>query len=164
MISELTKIKKQTRLALPNDDAYIYRLGIALYGFASINSFMTEIICHIDTSRDRSALLSDEMSGGILKIFRKTLEKIKTEGKYTEIHDTMFQTANLFDKLNDKRTDFVHSYPITNKNDKQILHRRKDKKKKYFEVDNTFLDLFIRELYDVSSGLYTIRKAVRPDL
>ena len=37
-------------------------------------------------------------------------------------------------------------------------------KKKYFEVDNPFLDQFISELDEISEGLYEIRKAVRPDL
>jgi hypothetical protein len=76
----------------------------------------------------------------------------------------MLQTSNLFEKLNLQRTDFVHSYPITNNQKEQILHRRKEKAGKYFEVDNKFLDQFISELHDVSIGLYEIRKAVRPDL
>lgn len=163
-INEFENIKRQTLLALPKDDLYLYRLGIALYGFASINSFMTEIICHIDDSQDRISLLSDKPSGNILCIFKKTLEEIKISGKYTEIHDIMFETAELFGKLNDQRTDFVHSYPITNNDQKQILHRRKDKVGKYFEVDNLFLDQFISELHEVSNGLYKIRKVIKPDL
>jgi len=161
IIDQITNIKKMTRLALPSDDIYLYRLGVALYGFSSINSFMTEIICHIDKSQNRISLL-DEMSGTILNEFKNTLENIKVEGKYPEIHDIMLRTADIFKELNDQRTDFVHSYPITNDNNKQILHRRKDKAGKYFEVDNTFLDQFISKLHDVSSGLYEIRKVVRP--
>ena len=162
-ISEMASIKKLTRLALPKDDTYLYRLGIALYGFASINSFMTEIICHIDEAQNRNFIL-EKTSGYVHKKFVETLDKIKMEGKYTEIHDVMKQTADLFAELNCQRTDFVHSYPITNKEREQILHRRKDKVKKYFEVDNTFLDKFIGELHDVSSGLYKIRKVIKPDL
>lgn len=163
-INELADIKRQTRLALPKDDVYLYRLGVALYGFASINSFMTEIICHIDNTQNRTTLLADKVSGQILRLFGETLESIKNESKYTNIHDIMQHTADLFETLNDQRTDFVHSYPITNKLNEQILHRRKDSKEKYFEVDNAFLDRFIGELHDVSSGLYEIRKEVRPDL
>ena len=158
IINELADIRKQTRLALPEDDAYLYRLGVALYGFASINSFMTEVICHIDNSQNRSILLSDKTSGTILNIFRKTLEKIKNEGRFTKIHAVMQQTADLFEKLNDQRTDIVHPYPITNKEKEQILHRRKDSVGKYFEVDNAFLDQFIGELHNVSSDLYATRK------
>jgi len=163
IIDQIAKIRKLTRLALPTDDTYLFRLGVALYGFASINSFMTEIICHIDKSQDRISLL-DKTSGPILCEFKKTLDNIKVEGKYPEIHDIMLRTADIFEELNDQRTDFVHSYPITNVNNKQILHRRKDNKGKYFEVDNAFLDQLINKLHDVSSGLYEIRKVVRPDL
>ena len=159
----IDQIKKQTRLALPKDDSYLYRLGVALYAFASINSFMTEIICHIDKTKNRTSLL-DETSGIVLKQFNNTLAKIKIEGKHIEIHDVMQQTADLFKKLNDQRTDFVHSYPITNKDNKQILHRRKDAAGKYFEIDNSFLDKFISELHNVSDGLYKIREVVAPNV
>jgi hypothetical protein len=160
IINQFKSIKKQTRLALPDDDSYLYRLGVALYGFASINSFMTEIICQIDKSQDRTTLLSDATSGKILYKFKETLEKIKNEGKYTEIHNTMSRTAAFFDKFNLQRNDFVHSYPITNNEKQQILHRRKDNEKKYFEIDNAFLDQFICELQEVSNGLYEIRNNV----
>ena len=56
MEDQILSIKRQTRLALPNDDSYLFRLGVALYGFNSINSFMTEIICHIDRNKNRTAL------------------------------------------------------------------------------------------------------------
>ena len=71
--------------------------------------------------------------------------------------------ADLFEQMNSERTDFVHAYPITNKKGQQILHRR-DSKGKYFEVDDDFLDSFIGRLHDVSSGLYAIRKIVKPEL
>jgi hypothetical protein len=163
MINEINEIKKQTRLALPKDNTYLYRLGVALYGFASINSFMIEIICHIDNSKNQITLLNKK-SGDVLNQFRRTLIDIRNKGIYSNIHAVMQQTADLFEKLNEQRTDFVHSYPITNNSDEQILHRRKDSKGKYFEVDAAFLDRFIRELHNVSSGLYEIRKVVKPDL
>ena len=164
IINEVKDIKKQTRLALPADDFYLYRLGVAIYGFASINSFMAEIICHIDKSQNQSTLLSDKTSGQILKMFRDLLTNIKNTGKYPGIYDVMEHTADLFEELNDQRTDFVHSYPITNTLGEQILHRRKDKTGKYFEIDDVFLDRFISALHDVSNGLYEIRKVVRTDL
>jgi len=163
IIDQIAKIRKLTRLSLPTDDTYLYRLGVALYGFASINSFMTEIICHIDKSHDRISLL-DETSGPILNIFKETLNKIKADEKYPEIHDIMLQTADIFGKLKEQRNDIIHPYPITNDKKEQILHRRKDKKGKYFEVDNAFLDQFISKLDDVSNGLYEIRNVVCPDL
>lgn len=132
---KLAEIRHKTRIALPDDDTYLYRLGVALYGFASINSFMTEIICNIDKSQDRNFLL-DKTSGRVLKVFKDVLKNIIDENKYFEIHHVMSQTAELFEKLKNQRDDFVHAYPITNMNNEQILHRRKDKDNKYFEVDN----------------------------
>ena len=163
IIDQFSKIRKLTRLALPSDDTYLYRLGVALYGFASINSFMTEIICHIDNSQDRTSIL-DEVSGSILNKFKETFDKIKNDCKYPEIHDIMLKTIDVFGILKDQRNDIIHPYPITNDKKEQILHRRKDNEGKYFEVDNAFLDQFISKLHDVSIGLYEIRKVVRPDL
>jgi len=160
---QITSIKKQTQLALPSDDTYLYRLGIALYGFASINSFMTEIICHIDKSQDRISLLG-KTSCLILYKFKEILKKMKIEGQYPEIHEVMSRTADLFEKLNDLRNDFVHPFPITNDKSEQILLRRKNSENKYFEVDNAFLNHFFSDLHDVSKGLYEIRKVVQPGL
>ena len=163
MGKELLSIKKQTRLALPEDDTYIFRLGVALYGFNSINSFMIEIICHIDNKQNQTKLLELE-SGKVLDEFRKTLSCAKKNNLFPSIYSDMSKTANLFENLNTERSDFIHSYPITNKKNEQILRRRMDRKRKYFEVDNDFLDNFISRLHDVSSLLYKIRSAVKPQL
>lgn len=163
MEKDILLIKQQTRLALPTDSNYLFRLGVALYGFNSINSFMTEIICHIDKNQNRTKLLDLE-SGKILDMFRQALKNIKSKKQHKNVHIIMNETANIFEKLNSERSDFVHSYPITNKRNEQILHRRKDEKGKYFEVDNNFLDSFISRLHDVSSGLYKIRAIVKPQI
>lgn len=163
MENEILSIKKQTKLALPKDDAYLFRLGVALYGFNSINSFMIEIICHIDKNQNQTKLLDLE-SGKILNEFRKTLSHVKENKLFPKIYSDMNKTANLFESLNSERSDFIHSYPITNKKSEQILHRRKDSKKKYFEVNNDFLNTFISRLHDVSSLLYKIRSEVKPQL
>lgn len=163
MEKNILSIKQQTRLALPADNTYLFRLGIALYGFNSINSFMTEIICHIDDSQNRTRLL-DLISGEVLNIFRQTLKNIKSKKQYKSIYTIMNDVANIFEILNSERTDFVHAYPITNKSNEQILHRRKDEKGKYFEIDNNFLDSFISRLHNVSSGLYKIRATVKPQI
>lgn len=160
---ELVTIRNHTHVALPDDDAYLYRLGVALYGFASINSFMTEIICHIDESQNKISLL-DKTSGNMLREFNCVLNEIEESGKYSEIHHTMSQTAKIFKKLKNQRDDFVHAYPITSKDGEQILHRRKDKDGKYFEITSKFLDRFIKDLHDVSNRLYEIRRVVCPDL
>lgn len=163
MKKEILSIKRQTRLALPEDDAYLFRLGVALYGFNSINSFMIEIICHIDDKQNQTKLFELE-SGKVLDEFRKTLSYVKKNKLFPAIYSDMSNAADLFENLNTERSDFIHSYPITNKKNEQILHRRKDNKRKYFEVDNIFLDNFISRLHDVSSLLYKIRAIVKPQL
>ncbi len=163
MNKRFLSIKKQTRLALPEDDAYLYRLGIALCGFNSINGFMIEIICHIDDKQNQTKLFELE-SGKVLDEFRKTLSYTKKNKLFPIIYLDMSKTADLFEDLNTERSDFIHSYPITNKKNEQILHRRKESKGKYFEVDNDFLDSFIIRLHDVGSLLYKIRSAVKPYL
>lgn len=163
MKKEILSIKKQTRLTLPEDDTYLFRLGVALYGFNSINSFMIEIICHIDDRQSQTKLFELE-SGKVLDEFRKTLSSVKKNKLFPEIYTDMSKVANLFENLNTERSDFIHSYPITNKKNEQILHRRKDSKNKYFEVDNDFLDNFISRLHDVSSLLYKIRSVIKPQL
>ncbi len=163
MNKKILSIKRQTRLALPEDDTYLFRLGIALYGFNSINSFMIEIICQIDNRQNQTKLFELE-SGKVLDEFRRTLSYVKKNKLFPAIYLDMNKTAELFESLNTERSDFIHSYPITNKKNEQILHRRKDSRKKYFEVSNNFLDNFISRLHDVSSLLYKIRSAVKPQL
>ncbi len=158
---QIKTIRNKTRLALPSDDMYLFRLGVALYGFNSINSFMIEIICHIDNRQNQTKLFDLE-SGKILKKFRETLKYVNENNLFSSIYSNMNQVISLFERLNDERSDFVHSYPITNNKKEQILHRRKDDKGKYFEVDNNFLDDFISRLHDVSRLLYEIRAAVKP--
>ena len=162
-IKILDAIRRQTRLALPSDDTYLYRIGVALYGFNSINSFMIEIICHIDGSQNQTKLHNLE-SGKVLDAFRQVLKNIKSSKLFPSIYKKMKEIADIFEGLNTERSDFVHTYPITNSLNEQILHRRQDGKGKYFEVDNNFLDSFIKRLHDVSSGLYEIRAIVKPNL
>ena len=156
--NDLASIKNLTRLALPDDDSYILRLGVALYGFASINSFMCEIISHLNKDYNHT-ILQEKESSKILGIFYKELEGLKESGKYPEIHQKMKDAADLFETLNSQRNDIIHAYPITSLNGAQILHRRKDSKNKYFEVTNSFIDTFISKLHEVCSGLYVIRDA-----
>lgn len=157
--NEINLIKSETRLALPADDSYLFRLGVALYGFASVNSFMCEIISYLDSKADRT-LLQNKESGKVLGCFRHAAKE--WEGK--DIVTPAKTAADTFEKLNTERSDFVHAYPITNVSGQQILHRRVDRKGKYFEVDNTFLDDFISQLAEVDDALYEIRAQVRPEL
>jgi len=140
----LSNIRKQTRLALPCDDGYLFRLGIAIYGFASITSFMAEVTCHLNCSLNRTEL-QDKFSKQILESFRRAIE----QNGNPKIEAIGSAVADLFETLNDERNDFSHSYPITNHSELQILHRRKDRDGKYFEITNDFLNSFISRLHDV---------------
>ncbi len=159
MSVDTQEIRRKTRIALPVDDEYLFRLGVALYGFASINSFMTEIITHLDPHADRTSLDS-LMSGKVLDTFRATVKQWAGD----DISEPAAQATAEFERLNTERSDFVHSYPITSPAGEQILHRRVDAKNKCFEVTNAFLDDFTSRLTLVSDALYEIREIVRPRL
>lgn len=159
MSMDTQSIRRNTRIALPSDDEYLYRLGVALYGFASVNSFMTEIITHLDPLADR-VHLHGLVSGKVLDTFRRTVKQWSGDN----IEEPAKQAADEFERLNTERSDFVHAYPITSPAGGQILHRRVDAKSKYFEVTNDFLDDFTGRLSIVSGALYEIRRIVRPVL
>ena len=152
-------IRRNTRIALPAQDAYLFRLGVALYGFNSINSFMTEVITYLDPDASRIELLG-LTSGKVLDRFRSAVKRSGTR----EISEPAARAAMEFERLNTERSDFVHSYPITNATSEQILHRRVDEKGKYFEVTSAFLDDFAQRLSLVAEALYEIRRIVRPEL
>lgn len=150
----INNFRTMTRLALPEDDAYIVKLGIALYVFASINSFVTEILCLLDSSLDRVRLL-ESTSGRIAKL----LEKQQSNNKDLSLSRYLNDVTAWFGNYKDLRNDIMHSYPITNDRGEQILHRRYGKDK-YFEIDGVFLDSFISEAEKISDALYSIRSVL----
>ncbi|MGI6423589.1 MAG: hypothetical protein ACOX0X_03185 [Candidatus Dojkabacteria bacterium] len=158
--TDLDEIRKQTRVALPSDNAYLFRLGVALYAFNSVNSSLVETICCIDSNQKQTELLDLE-SGKILQRFFEIIRNVKKKSLFSSAHGLMDEVAELFEKANANRSDFVHSYPITNQEEKQILHRRRDSQGKYFEVDNCFLDAFIESLNHIEDFLYKIREEVK---
>lgn len=158
---DFNAIRCLTRTALPDDDGYLYRLGVALYGFASLSNFMVEVAGHLDPTLSRTKLQA-KTGGAILGAFRNRV-KIAKE-RTPAVGDIGEAVADMFEVLNAERSDIVHAYPITNGAGAQILHRRLDEKGKYFEVTNEFLDGFISRLHDVSSKLYEIRSIAMPDL
>lgn len=151
--TQLAAIRKQTRLALPEDETYLYRLGVALYGFSSITSFMIEIIGRLDSSQDWFALNRLE-AGRVCERFEEALRKAAVDGSYVETAGN--EALGLIRALNSERSDFVHAYPITNSARAQILHRR-PKEGESFEVSNAFLDQFIAKLHGASGKLYEVR-------
>ncbi|RDL16216.1 hypothetical protein [Pseudomonas jessenii] len=156
---DLADIRRLTRIALPASHTYLYRLGVALYCFASISSFMAEVICYMDPRQNRTDL-ETKMGGQLLSIFNQAVAGI--EHSAPEAFTAGQETSQLFTSLNDERSDIIHAYPITDKTDNQILHRRKDKAQKYFEVTDEFLNNFIARLHQVNDGLYRIRSILRP--
>ncbi|MGX1126556.1 hypothetical protein [Pseudomonas sp. HLS-6 TE3448] len=154
-------IRGLTRLALPADDGYIYRLGVALYGFASLSSIMAELAHHLDPLVNRTELQA-KTGGQILSEFRKCVKKAKVTRPAVEPIGRA--AADMFEALNTRRSDIMHAYPITNQARQQILHHRLDEKGRYFEVTNEIREEFISELHDVSSLLYDIRAIMKPEL
>lgn len=159
MSGDALAIKRNTRIALPEDNGYIFRLGVALYAFNSMSSFMTEIITYLDPGANRNELHM-LTSGKVLDRFRSTVKRWSRD----DISEPARRAATEFECLNTERSDFVHSYPITNASGEQILHRRVDEKGKYFEVTSAFLDDFTNRISTVSDALYEIRSIVRPEL
>ena len=72
--AEFEAIKSLTRVALPQSNAYLFRLGIALYGFASIASFMAEVSCHLDSTLNRTKLeeqMGEDCSTSFDRLWRR---------------------------------------------------------------------------------------------
>ena len=159
MTLDTESIRQTTRVALPADDSYLFRLGVALYGCACVNSFIAEIVTYLDASADRTQL-GDLTSGDVLDSFRHAARLYSDQSARPPAR----RAGDEFERLNTERTDFVHSSPITNSFGEQILRRRKDDKNKYSEVTNDFLDGFIGRLEEVCDALYENRAVLRPNL
>ena len=158
-MSEITLIRSQFRVALPEDDGYIYKLGVAIYSFASVNSFLCEIISTINPEEYNHTSLQDKTSGQILETFKVITDRVKAENRLQSIHEVLDNVAGLFELLNNRRNDIFHAYPITGSSGAQILHRRKDAAGKYFEITEELLDKFIHNTEKLSRLLYQIREA-----
>ncbi len=152
-------IRSQFRVTLPEDGAYIYKLGVAIYSFASVNSFLCEIISTINPEEYNHTSLQDKTSGQILETFKVTTNRVKAENRLRSIHEVLDNVAGLFELLNNHRNDIFHAYPITGSSGTQILHRRKDAAGKYFEIKEELLDKFIHDTEVLSRLLYQIRDA-----
>lgn len=163
MNKNINLIRSQFRIALPEDDAYIYKLGVAIYSFASVNSFLCEIISTINPKEYNHTSLQDKTSGQILETFKVTTKRVKDENRLLSIHEVLDRTATLFESLNNHRNDIFHAYPIIGSSETQILHRRKDAAGKYFEIKEKLLDEFIHNTEKLSELLYQIRNAIEQE-
>ena len=115
---DLAEIRRLTRISLPESDRYVYRLGAAVYGFASVSSFMAEVICYMDPQQSRSDLEA-KMGGQLSSAFGQAVAKI--EQLAPEAFSAGMVACELFKTLNDERSDIIHSYPITSPTGIQIL-------------------------------------------
>ena len=159
MNENINLIRSQFSIALPEDDGYIYKLGMAIYSFAYVNSFLCEIISTINPEEYNHTSLQDKTSGQILETFKVTTNRVKAENRLLSIHEVLDSTATLFESLNNRRNDIFHAYPITGSSGTQILHRRRDVAGKYFEIKEELLDKFIHDTEKLSELLYQIRDA-----
>lgn len=158
MILDTSELRSANRLALPSSDSYIFRLGMALYGFAWISNFMIEIITQLDPRASNEEL--EKLTSG--QIFNRFLRSVE-EWSGSDISVPSKSVAEEFGQLNSERNDIVHSTPITNSLEEQILLRRDDSKGKYLEITSEFMDGFIERLSLVSDSLYQIREIVEAE-
>lgn len=170
---DFADIRRLTPIALPESDRYVFRLGAAVYGFASVSSFMAEVICYMDPEASRTELEA-KMGGRLADAFNQAVTKI--EQSAPEAFAAGQEAYELFRTLNDERSDIIHSYPITSSTGNQILHRRQNattpkgqgetltqaKPAKYFEVTDEFMDTFLARLHQVDNHLYRIRDILCP--
>jgi|GEM_PF-3915634 len=103
---DLADIRRLTRIALPDSHTYLYRLG-AVYGFASVSSFMAEVICYMDPRQNRTDLEA-KMGGQLHTAFNQAVAGI--EHSAPEAFTVGQETAQLFSSLNDERSDIIHAY------------------------------------------------------
>lgn len=159
----IKQIRSNTRVALPSDDGYIFQLGVALYGFAYVANFMTEVCQYLDPANPtiRGDLQAKE-AGKILDGFRQAAKKVKST--HPNAYSESQFAASLFENLNTRRSDIIHSYPITNSASEQTLWRTHSVKNKNFEVTIKFLDTFIADLEKTVDKLYAVRKIMGPNL
>lgn len=134
-----------TRQALP-DRNYRQLLGAALCVFNSNNSFVIENILNSDEKRLYNWLdLIDQTSGNLSQPIKNTITK-----------KSGTQITNLFSDIITKRNRIVHSFQITDSDDKQILSTKDNKGKQYHITENFLLE-FIEENEKLSDLLYEFR-------
>lgn len=163
-MSDIQKMRRQFRVALPESDGYVFKLGVAIYSFASANSFLCEIIATINPEEYNHTILQDKTSGKILKTLKGVARDLRANDRLQLTHDMLDETAAIFERLNNRRNDIFHAYPITGEGNAQILHRRKDASSKYFEIKEEILDRFIYDAEKVSDLLYRIRDIVSEEV
>ena len=136
-----------TRQALP-DKTYRELLGTALCVFNSNNSFIIENILKNDSDKIYNWYeLIDRESGKLIKPVKNTISK---KAKSEEI-------ADLFDRIVTMRNRIVHSFQITDKDEKQRLATKNRTDNIQFVITEEILKEFIAENEKISILLHKFR-------
>ena len=137
-----------TRQALP-DKTYRELLGTALCVFNSNNSFIIENILKNDSDKIYNWYeLIDRESGKLIKPVKNTISK---KAKREEI-------ADLFDRIVTMRNRIVHSFQITDKDEKQRLATKNRTDNIQFVITEEILKEFIAENEKLSILLHKFRE------
>ena len=136
--------EEYTRQALP-DKQYRELLGSALCVFNSNNSFIIETILRLDANYSWYHLI--DLESGKLKKF--------VQDAISEKYDSKIE--QLFSELIDQRNRIVHSFQITNKQNKQVLATKVYHESEQFEITEDYLLNFIKLNEKLSDMLHVFR-------
>lgn len=136
--------EEYTRQALP-DKQYRELLGSALCVFNSNNSFIIETILRLDANYSWYHLIDLE-SGKLKKFVQDAISE-----KYGP------EIEQLFSELVEQRNRIVHSFQITNKQNKQVLATKVYHESKQFEITEEYLLNFIKLNEKLSNMLHNFR-------
>ena len=136
--------EEYTRQALP-DKQYRELLGSALCVFNSNNSVIIETILRLDANYSSYHLI--DLESGKLKKF--------VQDAISEKYDSKIE--QLFSELIDQRNRIVHSFQITNKQNKQVLATKVYHESEQFEITEDYLLNFIKLNEKLSDMLHDFR-------
>lgn len=153
---DITDLRRVTRIPLPEDDNYVYSLGIAIYAFNYLTNFLSEVITYIDPLISRSSL--ERLSAGeVLTVFNKARMLIESPG----LTDCAARVALAYQELKDQRNDIIHANPVTGSDGMQVLYRNQETKTKHFEVAENFILNFCCRLDALVDDLEIIRTGTK---
>ncbi|NME53250.1 selenium binding protein [Desulfovibrio piger] len=136
--------EEYTQQALP-EKQYRELLGSALCVFNSNNSFIIETVLRHSNSYSWYSLIDLE-SGKLKKVVRDAISK--------EYGDDI---EKLFSDIIEQRNRIVHSFQITNKQNKQVLATKVYHESEQFEITEEYLLNFIKLNEKLSDMLHDLR-------
>lgn len=117
---ELDKITSR----IPFIDQYVYSLGVVVYMFSYFESTIVDIASCID-SNFRTAYYRKKPQS-----YNRLMKNINSLFEMHELSSDLLEIANDFGDAIDDRNRLVHSNPITDKMEDQILNYQSDVAKK----------------------------------